>query len=791
MVYRSGVNDFEKIASLGPNNSSSFTYDDTLVNSGQVQYYVSVFNSAGESPSNIVSVQAPVGTCGPAMNPLVKYENGSLVVGNGMDLAYVYASLDKADWQRLPEGDGFFTPQNGRVDLLQYLDPLLKVKPFARQVDLQIWGWSGGAIRDLGPLTVTFDHSSLIYCDQPPGGCSGDVGSTYWNEQGGVISSNSPGASPGRDFRFFTNSPGAPYGLVQVSLQPFSPEYQPEPAYLVEAFLVNVTSSSTVGRADFKIDFSNLKPPQANSNFIFPQTNWWNVLNPNPAPAFSPFSQSLLEQMNQNAFAPALLDSFLTTTYYIRVMPWDVDTPMGVASNAIAVSYKPTDQSTIPIIADQPSLFSIQMVGFSPEEQIDPDLFGCVTITALDEAKYRAWLQANYINQLQPLAEWYAKMGFDIGPFMDANGNPIDAQTWVQQRIAEVQNQIASQKPVCPERYVPEEGSSVWSDLWDAVSSTWNAIVELYNGLKNGIVDAFATVLNGIAPGICGSDCRSGLMTGLNVAITYFTGIPPNLPTTDELVDKGLSLAIDAALDEAGIGFCDELCKGQLKDAIKAQAESLKQTKSQPACFGGSNTAWYGKKPMCLPDGLITEPIHGGAYRPPNVKVQITRNQQGIIYSAAQYDYTLLVTSTLVNGALVGQNYMCPGNGFGYVNGNFALGYWPLPVPEGASGDVYLDESIPLPGDLTPGTQFDLPITLKAPKVSPYLYPPYQALIGQPKGLPSEERARHCSYRLLTSPGYTITLQAQLMCTSQQTGQVIPCPPTDIAITSDTKQYTP
>ncbi len=58
LVYRSGASNFEQIAELGSNQTGSFTYNDDLQVSGQLQYYVAAFNGAGEADSNIVPVQA-------------------------------------------------------------------------------------------------------------------------------------------------------------------------------------------------------------------------------------------------------------------------------------------------------------------------------------------------------------------------------------------------------------------------------------------------------------------------------------------------------------------------------------------------------------------------------------------------------------------------------------------------------------------------------------------------------------------------------------------------------------
>ena len=793
MVYRSGASDFERIATLGANSTDSFTYADTVQQNGKVQYYVSAFGTAGETPSNIVAVTVPDGACAPAKNPAVQYANGILSVGQGMDLAYAYVSLDKGPWQRLPEGDGFFRSE----------EPLLKVKPFTRLADLQVWGWSGGAIKDLGPLQVTLAHTTLDYCSIPgptDSGCAQDF-SSNWSEQDGEVASNVDLADQSITFQFITNTVSTRNVLVQIAIQPFTANYQPNPPYLVQANIISGYGSSSGSRGEFVIPFNTLGLPKSNMPFsILPQTNFWNLFNPSAPASPSFFDQNLLQQMNQWSIPPGMWNALGTTAYYIRVIPWKDGQPVGAISNTLKLTYKPVKQTTVNVIAEQPAIFSIKITNFNAEQQIDPASFGCVTITDIDVNAFRAWLQANNGEYLNYVANYWSSYNNPYGtanpwsPFYDPNtGNMISEDDWINQKIAAVEAQIQNHDVLCPETYSPDDDQpSFFGELWDAISSSWNAVVDLYNTLKNGIVEAVATAINGLFPGTCDTGCRNGLMDGLNFAITYFTGIPPNLPTTDQLVSDGMDYAIDAALQDSGVDVCDSTCRGVIKDSIHGIVQSLQHAQSQPACFaGGSNSAMYGKKAMCLPDGLTTEPIDGGAYRAPDVQVLVSRVKQVIIGSARQYKYSVQVTSNIVNSSMVGQDFMCPGNGFGYVNGQFAEGYWKLPVPETAQGTPYLVADIPIPSDVAAGTQFTLPIILKADKDNGYMYPPYQAMTGQPNSKLSENSAHYCSYRLLTTPSYQITLQAQLMCTDMVTGDEQPCPATDEAITGDTQTYTP
>ncbi|HEY5156355.1 MAG TPA: LysM domain-containing protein, partial [Anaerolineales bacterium] len=77
-IWRSGVNGYDLIATLGPNSGASFSYKETVQQPGQLQYVVSAINTKGKMASNIVAVNVPDGACGDPGNPDVSYANGIL-----------------------------------------------------------------------------------------------------------------------------------------------------------------------------------------------------------------------------------------------------------------------------------------------------------------------------------------------------------------------------------------------------------------------------------------------------------------------------------------------------------------------------------------------------------------------------------------------------------------------------------------------------------------------------------------------------------------------------------------
>ena len=72
-------------------------------------------------------------------------------------------------------------------------------------------------------------------------------------------------------------------------------------------------------------------------------------------------------------------------------------------------------------------------------------------------------------------------------------------------------------------------------------------------------------------------------------------------------------------------------------------------------------------------------------------------------------------------------------------------------------------------------------MVLKPPKTQVFIYQPFQDAGAFPA----------CSVRVLTAPGYSITVTAELICTNAQTKQPTTCPSTSGVTTQDTQTYTP
>ena len=163
-VYRTdaGNPQFKRIATLAAPSTPSITawsFEDTNV-AGPLEYYVSAFNPAGESPSNIASVSVAGSACSlaqTAASPL-QFANGQIVTVQPIDKAYCYLAENSGPWSRMPPAPGtFIYPTNGAFDVGAYLKTIASAGVTSQMtMDLDCWGWRGDALSYLGEAKQTF-----------------------------------------------------------------------------------------------------------------------------------------------------------------------------------------------------------------------------------------------------------------------------------------------------------------------------------------------------------------------------------------------------------------------------------------------------------------------------------------------------------------------------------------------------------------------------------------------------------------------------------------------------------
>jgi Bacterial Ig domain len=157
-VYRldAGGSDFLRVATLGPGSGESIDYSDTGL-AGHVEYFVSAFNTAGETPSNLAAADLVDPACQTSDGLGLIIRKADLTVSEPVDKLYCYYEFGDSPWVRLPpSANDFIFPKNGVFDLASAFGMLPSNTGTGDvRLALSCWGWEGGTLMDLGTASRT------------------------------------------------------------------------------------------------------------------------------------------------------------------------------------------------------------------------------------------------------------------------------------------------------------------------------------------------------------------------------------------------------------------------------------------------------------------------------------------------------------------------------------------------------------------------------------------------------------------------------------------------------------
>lgn len=659
-----GSSSFQRIAELqNTAGTGVFSYSDPDPAGGAI-YYAAAFNGAGENPSPPVQVSDPDSSCsglaGGGSPQLPAPEDLEI-----LDLAYVYYSFDGSGYRRFPaDPENFLTPSEYPTSLSAVVQGLAAASTSpVRHADVVLWGWSSGALVNLGAYHLEIDDSRLQVCNLGTG-CTGDAASGFRSTYGELAND---AEDQNREFYWSTNVPGATAVLWQIAAAPFPGDFSPHPYGLVAAGCSEGGPGGT-----FLVDFKEL------DGYL-------------PAPtACGGFSQPSIE-FSRFGWEAALFPG-LETHYYIRFTPFSGSQPAGKPSNVVEILAKPGESTIEPVIVDHlPEIYQVEVVDYTPIKKMDPRYWGCVFITGLDYSAI--W---DYYRSMYP------------SPVVDETISLFADELYNDLTYA-IQNNLI----VCPAPYQSSDSGSVISEwgsmLMESLQELWDEVVSAFNALKAEVVDQVSSAINEL--GIpCDTECRAGLRTGLEIGITYFTGIPPNLPSFEQLKNQGLEYAIEMAAAEAGIpcpADCQQILREGLEDVINAAAGNS----SQPGCVGENWANALGKHSLCLPPGVETAAVPEGVSEPARAVIRVTRAGQeppGPYQYHDQPAYVVNVRFTAENTALSGAEIPYT---YRYWNKGYQQFFTVSAPVSKLQNDVFDSQSVPIP-PLAPGESITIPLSL-------------------------------------------------------------------------------
>jgi LysM repeat protein len=610
-VYRmtSSSSDFVRVTTLGPNGASkplSFSENNLT---GDAEYYVSAFNDAGESPSNILHLTVAA-TCAGENSGGMSVNDGVLSLSQPVELAYLYASLNGSVFQRIPQApDDFFPGNNGKVDLKPYLKDLIPAEAkYPLLLDLQAWGWSGGGLIELGTIHTQLESSGLEVCRLSGGNCDGDVGRQNLSTQDSVAA-DSPNQV--RTFYWESSLTQVDTAVMQIALAPFSDEFQAHPQKLVKSRVVSGTAKSSKSDGKFEVDFSLLGTTLIDTG---------GQPTPTPTPestsggGWSPYTFTFVP----NWMYTILSYDFYPITYYLRIVPVVNGQPSGPPSNTVVIEYGPKGPPTVGAIFP-PSIYTTEVIEFIPLKAPTLD-WGCVIIESVD-----------------PNAPAFQNLPWKI-------------------TLSLFQKLQQTGTPFCPVKF--KGGSPPWYEsFWDFLSGAVSWVKDTWGAIKNAVIETIAAGLNDLVPGICPEECQTGLTLALNAGLAAL-GIPPDLPDLSQLTSEGIDGLVDAGASVVGVK-CDDLCKSLIHKAIDTMVED--NLYSQATSYMDTEEAHrHGVEPLVLPpSGLHIVPAPQSKLQPPYLKVRVTRSPDSGNVSPAELKYYHLVmrnwtTNTWVIGRYIG-----------------------------------------------------------------------------------------------------------------------------------------
>ncbi|MGH7563512.1 MAG: hypothetical protein ACREK5_03700 [Gemmatimonadota bacterium] len=363
----------------------------------------------------------------------------------------------------------------------------------------------------------------------------------------------------------------------QVSLWPFPTTASLSPPGLLQ--------DSTVSSGNFWIDLASFPPlGQAPAkNLVVSQGGVPNQVGvPPPAaggegqavqdiqqlpvsqPPLSPKASGDLSQTLTADQEPGPLPD-VPIDFYIRLIPTKNSQPAGPPSNVVIAHYVPGPDPFVEATnkalnegLHPPFPFAVMKVDVEIPPAPNPDLASCVRI----------------VSETPPFPK-----GIGLGVHVNPDGSTVakgSGGTKITGALPyTLQNGVALYPfTACPGERANFQWGSVgcgydpfcyagefFGDVGEAAIEAGeflvglaNGVADAYNELKAWAIDQVASV---VCPGEVGAECKTLINVGVDILLTS-VGVPPTMPSFDDLANAAKGELVDLALDQLGVGAaCD------------------------------------------------------------------------------------------------------------------------------------------------------------------------------------------------------------------------------------------
>ncbi|MEW5992397.1 MAG: hypothetical protein AB1736_13780 [Chloroflexota bacterium] len=637
---------FANVKSTGATGGTSYQ---TEAVTGTYVFSASSFIGTVEVQSDPVVVEIPEGCAGNGWTGEATIVGGRLLVGQAVDRAYLYASVDKGPWERVPATPGtFIEPDLGGLDV----SPYFTLPPGAEELQINAWGWQGPKLVDLGsghwevdrigsasfgmgttldglvkiPVVARLDDGPAgdmapvahvenpadapagAEAPQPSFGSNGETVTLYRSSTVERPYDDNDKQAIKRDFGWTSYGAGIDHVVWQVLPYPTSTTPDLGPPFLIDQGVAGIEQGQPFG--EFTIDF---RPyfggvPDVDS--------YW---------ASNAASQTVQQLIGGPYFpggggaatpsptsAPTIVPKLpVPDHFYVRIIPMKGLTPVGQASNYVRfdVVDKPPPVKFAPGPPDYTKAFT--SLGFGPVAPMVGDASYARCVLVVDTPNHGTYTA--FWGQYTP-----NKTVICYQPPDDDGWSPFD----------------------------------VFESFVEFVSDVWDAIADGFAWIKQQVVSAIVALSQ--CDAVASDSVCQGLASAAVDALLISAGIPPSIPDFDAAVEalKGdlATVIVEEAYGvvpgmEAACTASDALevasCEALVEAAIDKAVGYVEQVRSDAAAKNAG---------VFVPPGVTVVPHPKGQWQPPQFLVTATRTTDPtVLYPENGCGVAGSLTSTLYN----------------------------------------------------------------------------------------------------------------------------------------------
>lgn len=462
---------------------------------------------------------------------------GKLVPRQPMDNLYLYLSLDgELPWRRIPNDPlTFLQPAFDGFDLNQYIDfEELESSPDVHTLDIEAWGWRGGSLVYLGAYHGKIGGGLAGW---PPSDTQLQIEThTVLGIPQYAHETNLVGENPNRTVKFdWSAVKPAFFVMWQISTEPFPASQDISPSGLVKEKLMFGGQEG-----QFAVDFGQFIKKS-------PSQGFGGIID-SIGDAFADAVDSITGEEKPLKTFP----DFLPMTFYVRLL---AQVPGGgySPSNIVIVRYLPSGEVLTNLSPSGP-IYEAQIIEYIPFRAADPAYKACTVLT--QDIVYQSTDSQGEVTSQVGMPAGTQSCGCP-GVKCSASSSS-DCDVWPPNKWG---------------------NCAIEAGKWfvNAVKDTVNYAADLYSEAKSFVIDTIASFACGfIKDETAKNACVVGVNVAANVAITAFTGIPPDIPNFEKLFDEGLEYAIASVVAQTTGIECDKTCRDLLKKGFEAASDPEK-----------------------------------------------------------------------------------------------------------------------------------------------------------------------------------------------------------------------